>query len=243
MLLIWYYFCINYIQKKEEGKMKKLIVLFSVCLLLFGMVGVAGAYSINYLFGTNGNEFISPYPGVTTETFNSYPALDQAWTWTGNFQVLTGSVVNVASAPFGVIAKDASYYVAVPQNVLSIPQSVTVTNLGGLYNYFGLWWGSLDTYNTLSFYNAGVLVASFTGTDIATPNPANGNQILPSTNLYVNFLDLPEFDSFMMTSTNYAFEADNFSIKEVAAVPEPITMLLLGSGLLGLWGFGRKFKK
>ena len=72
--------------------------------------------------------------------------------------------------------------------------------LGGLYNYFGLFWGSVDAYNTLSFYKGADLVASFTGIDITSPNAANGNQSAPYTNLYVNF-DLPEFDSFTMSST------------------------------------------
>jgi len=220
--------------------MKKLTVLFSVCLLLFGMIGVAGATSINYLYNTVGNEFFSPYAGVTTETFNGYPTL--LWTWTDSFAVLIGDVPNVASAPFGASTKDVSYYVTVPENVNDIPQSATVTNLGGSYNYFGIWWGSVDTYNTLSFYSGINLVASFTGSDITTPNAANGNQVAPTTNLYVNFLDLPSFDSFNMTSTQYAFEADNIAVGNV--VPEPATMFLLGSGLLGLAGFARRrFKK
>jgi len=77
----------------------------------------------------------------------------------------------------------------------------------------------------------------FTGTDLTTPSGDYGNQTATSSNLYVNFLDLPLFDSFKMTSTLYAFEADNIAIGKV---PEPATLLLLGLGLLSLVGLRRK---
>jgi hypothetical protein len=169
---------------------------------------------------------------VTIETFDG--AL--LWTWSGNGAVVSGTT-GLYAAPFGVFAPDATNYVTVPKTDGS--GSYTAT-LGANYNYFGIWWGSIDTYNTLSFYNGADSVASFTGSSIADPYPANGDQTSFDTNFYVNFLDLPSFNSFTMTSTNYAFEADNIAVGQV---PEPATMLLLGLGLIGLAGARRKFKK
>lgn len=68
-----------------------------------------------------------------------------------------------------------------------------------------------------------------------------GDQTAPSTNTYVNFFDLPEFDSFTLSSTGFSFEVDNIALGK-NPVPEPSTMLLFGLGFLGLARVSRRKK-
>jgi hypothetical protein len=110
--------------------------------------------------------------------------------------------------------------------------------LGGPNQYFGLLWGSVDDYNTLSFYNGATLLFSFTGHDV---NPlVHGDQGIAGT-FYVNITSDTFFDRVVASSTQYGFEFDNVALAKtpdpisVSPIPEPETygMLLAGLALVG----------
>ncbi|MFX6933842.1 hypothetical protein ABTH55_18685, partial [Acinetobacter baumannii] len=84
-------------------------------------------------------------------------------------------------------------------------------------NAFGLYWGSVDPYNSIKFYDAqGHVVASYTGSDIA-PLLASGNQGSFAANGYVEFAGLPFFTKVVLGSSSNAFEVDNISAGVVPA--------------------------
>lgn len=164
--------------------------------------------------------------GATTINFNSLGKpidLTGFATFSGPNQVVNGSVSNQYAAPYN----DSGNYLAVETT-----GSETISFADPI-SYFGFYWGSVDSYNSVAVYNGSQLLATFTGADVPGAT-ADGTQSGDANNVYVNLLANlgtgETFTSIVLSSTQPAFEVGNFSYK-VANVPEP-------TATLGLLAFG-----
>lgn len=152
--------------------------------------------------------------------------------FTGDAGVVTGALSGKYAAPWVSGGNGTAFGNANGADLsryLSTGLGTVTLTMPGETNYLGLLWGSVDGYNSLTFYDGATPVGSITGSTV-TGSP-NGNQGVNGT-YYVNISSTLNFNRVVASSSGYAFEFDNVAYNP-ASVPEPATLGLMGLGFLG----------
>lgn len=181
-------------------------------------------------------------------SINSYGSVGVTVT-SGSFGVLDTGVGGVGANPAG----DDTCFGYGPngfhrpdgsQATIRIDYSVFLANIGLLYpqfagakiDYIGLYYGSIDSYNDLHFFDGNTEIASVTGSDILGETGPNGSWTQAGANVYVNvdFEPNEAFTAFEFRTDGIAFEMDNIVIglnTRPDRIPEPMSILLFALGL------------
>ncbi|MDZ7960020.1 MAG: PEP-CTERM sorting domain-containing protein [Aulosira sp. DedQUE10] len=208
--------------------------------VVISSVAPASAFTIT-TGGTSlaGEGQISSVANTTTVNFNGGSAPTTGY---ANYSSASGSpaiVSGTVSSNYAAPAADASKYLTIApvgSGAAGSNSPITIA-LSKAADYFGLYWGSVDTYNIVKFFNGATLLASYTGADVPGTT-ASGNQSSAQDNVYVNFFagTGEAFNRIELSTTSIAFESDNHAFREV---PEPLT---IGGSALAL-GFGWMMKR
>jgi len=216
--------------------MKKHRAVIVAGVFLLAMFQSAQATSISVSAEAPG-ALLPSLPSATILTFDDIP-VGRLPSYQFNRGVLSGSGAEEDSsvvAKFAQPAGDATGFLTVSYPSASGAVSLIFTNP---QNYFGLYWGSMDSYNSITFLENNELIATYSGTNVATLTGlvANGDQQSASSNRYIEFnFDAGFYGQVILSTTSYGFEVDNIAFGDPPSpIPEPSTLLVFGASLSGL---------
>lgn len=187
--------------------------------MLAGLAMTAPAAAATFVF-TGG--LSSPTSGFTVvNTFDDISTVSGS-----GFQIKTPPADSDGAPPANSSPSGTAY--------LSVLAGGTATYLfAGPVSSFQFDWGSVDSYNTLSFVSNQSGMTVIPGLSFA--NAADGNQTAAGTNglFTVTGAAGEVFTSVTFTSSSNSFEVDNLAV--ISAIPEPATwgMMMIGFGMIG----------
>jgi hypothetical protein len=150
---------------------------------------------------------------------------------TGAGGIVDTSLVGRYAQPAG----DATNYLSVSYDSKA---GAVDFSFSDLQNYFGMYWGSIDSYNWVSFLRNHVQLATFSGADVVSGSGllANGSWQSSLSNRYINFyLGSIFYDEVILSTTNFAFEVDNVAFGDPpVSVSEPSSIPVLAFSLFGI---------
>ena len=202
---------------------KKFLVGLATGLLVFGLIGMANATVLTFedtVYATSGS---GPYDLSFDE---DYGGLD----WSNYFGIFHAPEMGNYGYQNGTVSGDYALF-----NVYGTNVSVSSNNQ---FDWNGAWFGSVRNNSSsrvaVQGYRDNVRIYEDTiSLDWGDPQWFEAN-----------WSDIDEVRFIGSWNSDYTrFAMDNFTFNEAAPVPEPATMILFGTGLLGLAAFTRRKNK
>lgn len=202
--------------------MGKMLLGAAAALTALGIATAANAgISLAITSGPNFDGFNNATVGDTSGTFDSAGLGLVSWMTGSNSFATDSSAGNQYLQPLN---DSTTYIFATGGSDATVSWTTAVTSVT-------IYWGSPDTYNTLTLSNSDSITGSAV---LALTGTSSGSNAGTS---WITISDSTPFNSFTVSSTQAAFEFD------MAAVPEPSTWAMMGIGFAGLAFAGFRSRK